>query len=150
MDGVRSDPVHAGDDAGGCSRSAAIEDADSDERNALGHAVGRPADRSGYVSAVSVAVLAIPSIADRVVANAGASAEIVVRSANAGVDDVRVYVRRSGVVSVVAVEWKIALIDAIESPRRAALGGLERDLAVFLDVLHARVQSNLRSVRVGD
>ena len=44
-----------------------------------------------------------------------------VRRADAGIDDVSPDAGAGGVEVVVSIEWKISLIDAIESPRGASL-----------------------------
>jgi hypothetical protein len=60
---------------------------------------------------------------------------------DAGVDDVGAHAGAVVVVGVRRVEREIALVDAIDAPRGAGLGRLDRHLAVFLDVRDARIGS---------
>src|ERR1044071_1044275 len=55
------------------------------------------------------------------------------RGADSGIDDVSLNARACCVVGIVSVEWKISLIDAIESPRGAGLSRLQRNDAILFD-----------------
>src|SRR5207247_398573 len=84
---VGGDPLDAGDDRRRRALAAAVEHADRDETHVLGHAVGGAADGARHVGAVTVAVARLPTV-DGVEPAHGATAELVVAQADAGVDDV--------------------------------------------------------------
>src|SRR5690606_39585335 len=82
-------PVDAGDHLGGGAGAGVVQHPDGDDLRLLGDAVGAARDRAGHMGAVAVAVLGDVVVVDGVVAVGGATAEVVVRDAHAGVDDVR-------------------------------------------------------------
>ena len=69
----------------------------------------------------------------------GGLGELSVRGADARIDDVGFNSRAGCVVSVVSVERKVMLVDAVESPRRACLSGDEVDYAVLFDIVNTRI-----------
>src|SRR6185436_8091950 len=99
----------------------------------LGDAVGRAADSAGHVGAVAVAVAAVPAVADGVEAANRAPAELRVREANAGVDDVGRDAAAGAGVDVGPVERTVGLVDAIEPPRGVVLRRDDLHHGVFLD-----------------
>src|SRR5205814_8418829 len=93
------------------------------------------ADGAGDGRAVAVAVLAVTPVADRVGADAGPAAELLVGGADAGVDDVRVHVRRGGRERVLVVQRQVALVDPVQAVgRRVVLGTHDVHRPVRLDV----------------
>src|SRR5262245_40942467 len=117
---VLGDPVDAGDHALVGAAAAAVEHAHGDELDLLGDAVGGAAARAGHVRAVAVAVVRRAAV-DRVEARGGAPAELVVRGHDAGVDDVGRHAGAGGTVGVGLIERQVALIDAVDAPRRVGL-----------------------------
>src|ERR671926_22114 len=85
--------------------------------------------------AVAILAVAAEGVEDR----RGATAELRVCGADACVNDVGAHARPSPVVGVLAVERKVALVYAVESPRRAALRGRGVHHSVLLDERDARV-----------
>ena len=146
---VADHPVHAGDDAGRGTGARAAEDAHRDQADALGDAVRVAADGAGDVRAVAVAVGGSAAVTDRVVARQHAAGELRVRGQNARIDDVGGHARAGLRVGVEAVEREQALVDAVEAPRRAALGGVDADHAVGLDAHDGRVLRQPRHLRGG-
>src|SRR6185369_9575570 len=55
------------------------------------------------------------------------------RRADSGVDDVSLNAGAGSVIGVCSVEWKISLVDAIESPRGACLRCTQRNDAILFD-----------------
>ena len=109
------------------------------DRHAFGHAVGGAADGAGDMGAVTVAVGGVAAAGDGIVTAAHAAAELAVGQQYAGVDDVGMHACSGSVVGVGGVEGQIALVDTVEAPGRAGLGGADRDDTVFFDIGHVRI-----------
>src|SRR3954470_7593136 len=88
---MRRHPVDAGDHAGIRSGTAAVQHPDGEQADALGDAVGRSANRPGDMRPWAVPAVLVLSVTDRIEADEGPAAELRVRPADAGVDDVRVH-----------------------------------------------------------
>ena len=114
-----------------------FEHADRVERDLLGHAVRRSADRAGDVGAVAVAVVRALAVADEIGAVAHPAGELLVGRADARVDDVGVDACSGLVVVVGVVQRQVALVDPVEPPRRGRLRGDGVDDLVRLDVRDA-------------
>jgi hypothetical protein len=91
------------------------------KRDLLRDAVGGSARRAGDVRAVAVAVVRAVPVVDEAGAVAHPSGELLVRGPDAGVDDVGVDALAGLVVRVGVGQRQIALVDAVEAPRRRAL-----------------------------
>src|SRR5215213_5947959 len=113
----------------------------------LGNAVGAAADRASDVRAVAVAVVAVLPVADGIVGDGSASTELRVRDANARVYDVSVNASAGRRVVVGAVERAVALVYAVEAPRRAGLCRVGRDDTILFNILDSRVLTE--SDRIG-
>src|SRR5262249_49770551 len=136
---VAGHPVDAGGDTGEAAGAVAVEHLDRGQRDALGHAVLRAADRAGDVGAVAVAV-GVVAIANRVGAPDGAPAEGLVRGPDSGVNDVGADAGAIVGIRIAAVQGQVALVDAVQAPRRRVrLGGGELHGAVLLHVRDRRV-----------
>lgn len=134
---VGRDPVHPGDDTGQRAVAQAIQHPDRMQGDGLGDAVRRAAQRAGHVRAVAVAV--VDATADVVDARPDTADEFVVRDVQAGVDHVSVDAAAGRVVRVPRVQRQQAPIDAIESPCRTGLDGVDRDRAILFHVGDARI-----------
>ena len=123
---------------------------------ALGDAVDRAADDAGDVRPVAVTVsavrrariavvvadvvrIAIVIVIDVVAGDRRAPAELLMRRANPGIDDMHMHDARSTRVGVHRIQWKRTLVEAIQSPRRARLHVRHVHHAVLLDVEHTRI-----------
>src|SRR5436190_1463888 len=84
--------------------------------------------------AMTVAVIAVLAIANRVFAHGSSSAELRVAGENTGVDNVRRHTRAGTRVAVRVAERERALIDAVNAPGRVVLVGLGVCFAVTLDI----------------
>mmetsp|Transcript_1831 Transcript_1831/g.6726 ORF Transcript_1831/g.6726 Transcript_1831/m.6726 type:complete len:307 (+) Transcript_1831:3536-4456(+) len=134
---LKLDPFDAGDDAAPRSSAAAVEHAHAVHDRARSHAVPDARSRAGAVRPVPVAVARVVVVVDKVLARAHASAERVVRLAQARID--HVHVRAVPAMSDAKVDGTVeregALIGAVEAPRRRP-SRLERVHShVALDVL---------------
>jgi hypothetical protein len=136
---VPGHPVDACDHPRVEADPGAVEHADGDEADALRHAVDGAADRSGDVRAMAVAVVRGEAGSGRVGAVDGAAAELRVRLADAGVDDVGRHARTGVRVRVRAGERQVGLVDPVDPPRRVRLRRVDADGRVALDVCDARV-----------
>jgi hypothetical protein len=139
---VGRDPVDTGNDTGPGAGAAAVEHAHRMQGHALGDAVGGAADGAGDVGAVAVAV--VGTAADGVETVADAPGEFIVGGEHAGIDDVGMHAGCGGVVGIRAAEREIALIDAVQTPGRTVLSGIDAGVAVFFDVRHARIGQQFR------
>lgn len=130
-------PINARDYARVRTGTIAVEHAHAAQHSAFGDAVSRAADGAGDVCAVTVAVRA--AAAKRVKDIRRTAAKLRVRSANARVDDVSAHARAGPVVGVSTTERQVALVNAIETPRRIGLGDVSLDDSIFLDELDSEV-----------
>ena len=90
------------------------------DRNVLGNTKLRAADDAGDIGAVAVAVVRAVTVADEIDGAGRSPAEIRMRSANAGVDDVGVHTGARLAVAVGAVERREAPVDAVDTTGRRA------------------------------
>jgi hypothetical protein len=133
---VVAHPVDAGDHAAPGAGAVAVQHPHRHQVHPLGHAVVGAAHGPGDVRAVPVAVLPVVPVADYVVADAGAAAELPVRGLDAGVEDVHGDAGAGEAVVVGAVQGKVALVHPVQPPA----GGLHRpDPLVLLHVRHLGV-----------
>ena len=88
---VRDDPVDAGNDARCRAIARAIEHAHGNQRDGLGYSIGCAADCAGHMRAVAVAVFGPDSRIDaRIhIARSHPTAELLVRTADSRIDDIR-------------------------------------------------------------
>jgi hypothetical protein len=107
------------------------------QRDLLRHAVRGSAGRAGDVGAVPVAIVRTVPVPDEIGPVADSSGELLVRCPDAGVDDVRVDTLSGLAVVVGVVQRQIALVDAVEPPRRRRLGRDGVEDLVTLDVRDA-------------
>ena len=92
------------------------------------------------VRAVTVAVDAVLLVTNGIEAHRRATTEVGHCRADAGVDDVRGHVRACARRRVRVVERQVALVDAVETPRRCGrLRGRRADVAVLLHRRDGRV-----------
>ncbi len=117
--------------------------------DALRHAVRGAAHRPRDVCAVAVAVARPVAVADGRVAGPDAAGELLVRGAQARVEDVGVDPGAGLVVGVGRVERQGPLVDAVEAPGGAALADVELDDPVLLDELDAVVVGEERRLLLG-
>src|SRR5262245_46466660 len=133
---VGGDPVDStnGGGAVGSRRAVAREDAQRVDARRRGDAECPTGEDAGHVRAVplrarriAVVGLAVAGVAaDEVADPLSAAFEFLMRAPHAAVDDVHVDAAAVAVAGEAAVEWQLALIDAIETPRDPA--GCVRDL----------------------
>jgi hypothetical protein len=88
--------------------------------NILGNTELRAADDAGDIGAVAVAVVRAVTVADEIDGAGRPPAEIRMRGANAGVDDVGVHTGARLAVAVGAVERREAPVDAVDATGRRA------------------------------
>ena len=88
--------------------------------NVLGNTELRAADDAGDIGAVAVAVVRAVTVADEIDGAGRPPAEIRMRGANAGVDDVGVHTGARLTVAVGAVERREAPVDAVDTTGRRA------------------------------
>ena len=98
----------------------AIQDAHGMDGNVLGNTELRAADDAGDIGAVAVAVVRAVTVADEIDGAGRSPAEIRMRGANAGVDDVGVHTGARLAVAVGAVERREAPVDAVDTTGRRA------------------------------
>src|SRR5262245_38199316 len=93
--------------------------------NVLGNTKLRAADDAGDIGAVAVAVVRAVTVADEIDGAGRPPAEIRMRGANAGIDDIGVHAGARLAVAVGAVERQEAAVDAVDTTGRvpAGLGG---------------------------
>ena len=70
---------------------------------------------------------------------ADAALELAVRTADAGIDDVGVHALAGTAVVIFLIQRQRGLVDTVQTPGRAALGGERLDHRVLLDKAHAVV-----------
>src|SRR5690606_23045272 len=141
LDRVPRDPVDACDDLGGGAGARVVQHPHADDLGLLGHAVGAARDGAGDVGAVAVAVLGGVVVVDGVVAVGGTAAEVAVRDAHSGVDDVRRDALTGRIrVGVRVVERQVLLVDPVQAPGgRVRLGAGDVEGAVLDDRGDGRV-----------
>src|SRR3954468_18397288 len=140
---MRGHPVDAPVPAGIRPGTAPLQRPDGEQADALGDAVGRSANRPGDMRPVAVAIVRVLSVTDRIEADEGAAAELRVRPADAGVDDVRVHAGARSRVRIGGIQRQVALTDAIESPRRIALRDERLDHRILFDESDTRIVAQL-------
>jgi hypothetical protein len=113
-------PVETGDEVRYGPTVHAIQDAHGMDGNILGNTELRAADDAGDIGAVAVAVVRAVTVADEIDGAGRPPAEIRMRGANAGVDDVGVHTGARLAVAVGAVERQEAPVDAVDTTGRRA------------------------------
>src|SRR5207302_5757822 len=111
-------PIDARDDTLVTAAPTTVQYADADQMHLLRDTIGLAAHSARYVGPVSIAVGGVVVVVDFVDARGRASFKFRVREPNAGVDDVCIDARTSGVVRVGIVEGEISLIEPVETPIR--------------------------------
>ena len=161
VDVVLGDPVDAGDYARSGSAAVATQHPNRMQHHALGDAVLPAADGAGHMGAVAIAVLGrVVALLAAVVAGetvenraediagglavfidagkafADASAEVLVITADAGVDHVDVHAIAVGAGIKSLIQRQRRLIDAVQAPGRVALTGHQLDLGILFHEAH--------------
>ena len=77
------------------------------------------------MGAMPVAIIGGQRAVNRIVAIACPPAKLVVGDTDAGVDDIGPHIGASGKVDILAVQWQIALIIAVQPPDRTILDGVD-------------------------
>ena len=72
---------------------------------------------------MSVAIIRTVAVTDGGIATVRASAKFAVRNFDARINDVRAHARACDVIVVNGIERQIALVNTVQSPRRAGLRG---------------------------
>src|SRR4051794_5028208 len=120
---IGCDPVHAGDDRADMPGAVAIEDFDGVNRHAACHAIFSRRNGPGHMRAVTIVVLGAGSKRGRALSDA--SGEVGIAVVDAGVKHIDVHTRSLSWTVVSAVQWELALVDAIQTPAAGRRGGLE-------------------------
>src|SRR4051812_44677780 len=113
------------------------------DRNPLGNTEARAADDAGDIGAVAVAVVRTVAVTDEIDGAGRPPAEVRMRGANTGIDDIGVYAGARLAVAIDAVQRRQASVNAIDTGRRRA-GRIGRLLCVAgaelirFDVVDAR------------
>ena len=113
-------PVDTRDDIAGVAAAGAVEYAHRHHSCVLRDSIGCASNSAGYVGAVTLAVSCVRVVVDEVVTRHQSRAEVVT-GVNASVDDVCAHARASAGRRECRAERQGALIDAVETPGRAAL-----------------------------
>lgn len=121
-------PVDALDDVGGGPGIGAVEDTDRHDGGLFGDAVGSATDESGRDRSVTGAVVGAGKRVDCRVPGRDATAEFDMCGIDTGIEDVDDDTTARSVVGVsVVIGWR-ALVDEIETPRRAIAVVVHEDL----------------------
>ena len=96
---------------------------------------------------MTVAVVRPVAIGNRTESAGHAAAELRVRRTDTGVDDVHVHTLSGRLIGVVAIERKVALVDAVEPPGGAGLRRHDLADAVLLDVADTGIARQRRRGR---
>lgn len=98
-------PIDAGNDARNQARAAAIENTHGHQCHVLRDAVSGSSEGAGDVRAVAITIVGSVTVVDGGEPGSYSTGELVVRSANAGVDDVGSHAGACRVVAIGAIDW---------------------------------------------
>ncbi|CAB4882321.1 unannotated protein [freshwater metagenome] len=141
------DPLERGDDVGAQARAVARQHLHRNQRHILGDPVGGATDDAGHMGAVSVAVLGLGAVAKVDPRRSDDScSKLGVGQAGTGVDDVGSDATTGRPIGIGVVEGLLALIDAVESPRRTALAPCHADGRIHLDAHDSGIRAQAAEV----
>src|SRR5689334_3978678 len=103
----------------------------------LGNTVCRPADDAGDMGAVSVTIVPVLPISNKICGEYDPSPELSMCTADPGIYDISMNTCTGGIVGIGSVHIRPALIDPVESPRSIELSVLGLDHKIFFYVLYA-------------
>ncbi len=123
---VGDNPVDARDDVRSAGRTTAVQNSNWHDERRRSNAVIGASNCSSHVRAVTMTVLRPVSITDSREPCGNSTHQFAVGRTHAGVDNVHGYTSTRLGSGVPSVEWQVALINAIETPRKCGhtFGGL--------------------------